>query len=100
MNRDISTREAMQALKNNPGIKLVDVRTANEHMRGHIADSTNIPLSYIKSIINKIPDKKTCIFVYCKSGGRAYEAKKILMAMGYTDVTNIGGIEGWRLSGN
>ena len=70
---------------------LMDVRTQDEFHKGHLAGSINIPLASIKSYRN--PDKNTPIRVYCKSGGRAERAKEILESMGYTDVTNIGGID-------
>ena len=92
---EISIQKAQWALANKSGIKLIDVRTVGEYRQGHIAGSVNIPLANIRDCC--ITDKSTPIFVYCKGGGRAHQAKDTLMAMGYTNVTNIGGISGWKL---
>ena len=92
---EISIQKAQWLLANKPGIQLIDVRTPEEYRQGHISGSVNIPLANIRSC--GITDKKTPILVCCKSGGRALEAKKILMSMGYTDVISIGGVSGWKL---
>ena len=68
---------------------LIDVRTANEYARGHQPGSINIPLAQIRRI--NVP-KDTAIRVYCKSGARSTDATKILKSMGYTNVTNLGGL--------
>ena len=77
---------------------LIDVRTAEEYRTGYIAGSVNIPLADIKKF--SAADKSTPIQVYCKSGGRAAQARNSLLAMGYTDVTNIGGLAGKELTQN
>jgi len=97
MLKEISAQKARWALAHNPDIQLIDVRTAAEYRQGHIPGSINIPLAHIQSC--RIP-KNEPIFVCCKSGGRSRQAKDALVAMGYTDVTNIGSIDGWILSGD
>lgn len=76
--------------------KLIDVRTREEYASGHIPESVNIPLHDIGRAQKKIPDKSTPIFVYCHSGARSIQAKSALTKMGYTSVTNLGGIGGYR----
>jgi len=39
------------------------------------------------------------IYVYCKAGGRAEQAKTILEENGFTNVINIGGLSDWEASG-
>ena len=97
MLREISIQKAQRALANNPEIQLVDVRTAAEYRQGHIPGSISIPLAGIRNC--RIPKNKP-IFVCCKSGERSRQAKETLMAMGYTNVTNIGSIDGWKLVSN
>jgi len=97
MYADISTASAMRALAQNPRIKLVDVRSPKEFQSGHIAKSINIPSETIGQITRQVSDLHTTIFVYCKSGQRADEAKTQLEQMGYTQVVNIGSIYGWPL---
>ncbi len=71
---------------------LVDVRTKAEYERGHIPESINIELEHLDKILEKVPDKDTPLFVYCRSGRRSSRAKSSLKRAGYLDVTNIGGI--------
>ena len=74
-----------------PDAVLLDVRTAQEYMEGHIPCSENVPLQDIDEI-HHIAGKDTPLFVYCHSGARSSEAASRLREMGYTCVMNIGGI--------
>ena len=94
---DISLQSAKSALAANPNIKLIDVRRPEEYRKGHIANSINVPLDSIRSIKNIVANKNDTIFVYCQSGSRGLQAKDDLVRMGYTNVTFIGGVQGWRL---
>ncbi len=78
--------------KNTNGAILLDVRTRDEYGEGHIPGSTNIPLQEISRAGKEIPDKSTPIYTYCLSGARSSQALSCLRNMGYTAVTNIGGI--------
>lgn len=69
------------------GAFLVDVRTPGEFASGNVKGSVNIPLSQVKSQINKFKGKKN-IVVFCKSGGRSMQAKSILEKSGFENVIN------------
>ncbi|MBE5958388.1 MAG: rhodanese-like domain-containing protein [Lachnospiraceae bacterium] len=88
--------EGVEQYKNTPNAILLDVRTAGEYADGYIEGSINIPLDNLRSIENVITDKSTPIFVHCLSGSRSASAAKGLGMIGYTNVTNIGGIAGYR----
>ncbi|MGN0733772.1 MAG: rhodanese-like domain-containing protein [Emergencia sp.] len=75
---------------------LLDVRTEEEYKAGHIESSLNIPLQRIENTPNRISDKNTPLFVYCQSGSRSSRATSALKRMGYSNVTNIGGIGSYR----
>ena len=75
-----------------PGAVLLDVRTPQEYEVRRIPGSRNFPLQELKDVETVIPGKDTPIFVYCHSGGRSSAAVKQLQRMGYSNVTNIGGI--------
>lgn len=75
---------------------LLDVRTVDEYFEGHIKGSLNIPLQDIHSVKNNIPDLDRSIFVHCLSGARSAQATSVLKSMGYTNVTDIGGINSYR----
>jgi len=71
---------------------LLDVRTPEEFREGRIPGSRNIPLQVLNRVTNQIPAKDTPIFIYCWSGSRSGQAVSMLRRMGYTSVTNLGGI--------
>ena len=75
---------------------LLDVRTVDEYRQGHIDGSLNIPLQNIHAVKNNIPDLDKPIYVHCLSGARSAQATSVLKSMGYTKVTDIGGINSYR----
>ena len=71
---------------------IIDVRTLEEFQGGHIKDSLNIEWQLIDSIENTVP-KDEKLYLYCRSGNRSGKATKMLISLGYTDVTNLGSIK-------
>lgn len=84
--------KAMIEVNKNKSIILLDVRTKEEYATGRIPKAINIPLDNIEQVTKKIPNKEASIYVYCLSGGRSMQASVALSQMGYTNITNIGGI--------
>lgn len=80
-------------------IVLIDVREAYEWDRGHIEGSINIPLGSIDETLLTQISKDKDVYVYCRSGARAGNAKNILEDLGYEQVTNLGGVIEWEASG-
>lgn len=75
---------------------LVDVRTLGEFNDGHIKGAINIPNESIGSIKPKDLDGvEGPIIVYCRSGARSRSAAKKLLALGYDEVYDLGGIIRW-----
>ena len=79
-----------------PGAILLDVRTPQEYREGHIPGSQNVPLQTIDNVRTVAEKKDTPLYVYCHSGGRSRQAVHRLGQMGYSNVTNIGGIAAYR----
>ncbi|HEY2367731.1 MAG TPA: rhodanese-like domain-containing protein [Polyangiaceae bacterium] len=79
------------------GAVLVDVRTPEEYATRHVDGAINIPVDEIESRIADVSkgDTSKAVVVYCHSGNRAARAKKILVEHGYSQVTNLGGIDDW-----
>lgn len=73
---------------------LVDVRTDVEYGEGHIPGARNIPHDRIGDI-PPTEAKESDIVVYCRTGSRSSAAERKLRAMGYTNVTNFGGLRDW-----
>ncbi|MFZ1418622.1 MAG: rhodanese-like domain-containing protein [Burkholderiaceae bacterium] len=72
---------------------LIDVRTADEYAAGHAAQAILVPYDVIEQKIAPIaPDKNQKIYLYCRSGRRSAIATETLKGMGYTNVTDLGGL--------
>lgn len=71
------------------GAFLVDVRTPAEFSEGSVKDAVNIPLNQVASQLAKFKGKKT-IVVFCRSGSRSSQAKKILEENRFENVINGG----------
>lgn len=74
------------------GSVLLDVRTPQEYSQGHIPGSRNLPLQSIHGAATFVPDKAAPVYVYCHSGVRSCQAVRELERMGYTKVTDLGGM--------
>lgn len=89
--------EDMDCLGN---VVLVDVRTEEEYLEGHIPGAVNIDAdrcgrknqAYIESLL---PDKTAHVYMYCFSGARSGMAAAFLRQMGYSRAENIGGFENY-----
>ena len=75
---------------------LLDVRTPQEYQSGSIPGSQNVPLQSIDKVDTVVENKDAALYVYCHSGARSRQAVSVLQHMGYTNVTNIGGIAAYR----
>jgi phage shock protein E len=82
------------------GALLLDVRTEAEFKEQSLPNSLLIPHDQVGTRISEIVeavggDKHKPIVVFCRRGGRAATAKQVLLAQGFTEVTNLGGIGDW-----
>ena len=76
------------------GVILLDVRSPEEYASGYLQGALNIPHDRIGAEITAVaPDKSTQVILYCRSGRRANTALETMRAMGYTNVSNYGGLE-------
>lgn len=73
------------------GAIILDVRSKNEFMGGHIKGAMNISVDTLRNNLSKLKDKNKPIITCCASGMRSASAKSILTANGYTQVHNGGG---------
>jgi len=64
------------------GAIIVDVRTPEEFLSGHIKGSTNIPLGEIKNKTAMLKAMKKTIITCCRSGSRSEIGKSILESKG------------------
>ena len=70
----------------------IDVRTPKEFDGGHLEGAHNVPVEQIAGQISTlVPNKDTPVMLYCRSGRRAEQARKLPLQQGYTHVENKGG---------
>ena len=83
------------------GAPVVDVRSAGEWAEGHLPKSTLVPLPELPKRIKEIEalvggDKSKPVILVCRSGGRAGQARSLLLQSGFTHVVNAGAWESLR----
>ncbi|MBP8640987.1 MAG: rhodanese-like domain-containing protein [Oscillospiraceae bacterium] len=88
--------EAKARIDSGDKIIILDVRTEEEYNTEHIADAVLIPNETITDKMpDLLPDLDAEILIYCRSGNRSAQAAKKLIAIGYTNVYDFGGIIDW-----
>jgi rhodanese-related sulfurtransferase len=88
---------AFEAKIATPNVQLVDVRTPQEFANGHLENAKNVNFNdpEFKQKIALL-DKSKPIAVYCGVGGRSGKASKILVELGFKDISDLaGGITAW-----
>jgi len=94
--------DAFQQQIQQPGVQILDVRTAGEFSNGHIEHALQadwlIPAQFQERV--KSIDKDKPLYVYCLSGVRSAAAADWLRNHGYTHVYHLtGGIQAWNQAG-
>ena len=73
---------------------IIDVRTDSEWNAGFIEDAKHISINDLEKRLKEIQAfKDKPIFTYCAAGKRAERAKNLLIINGFSNVTNLGGIQ-------
>lgn len=92
----IDAQQAKTIMDEDDDALILDVRTPEEFAQAHIPGAILIPDSELANRAeSELPDKDQLILVYCRSGRRSAAASKALIAMGYTNVRDFGGIASW-----
>lgn len=92
----IQMDEAIMMMEEETDYIILDVRTPEEFAEKHIPGAVNVPNESIGTEeINELQNKDQLILVYCRSGNRSKQASEKLVALGYTNVYEFGGINDW-----
>ena len=103
-NHDISAVEAHKMIQdniNNPDFVIIDVRSENEFLQGHIENAVLIPYSSPdrEKALSKLGKNKTYL-LYCLFGGRSSSMFKKMRKLGFKKVYDLdGGIIEWKNEG-
>lgn len=86
-----------QLLRTEPGIQLVDVRTAAEYAAGAIDGARNLDVKQEGFALraDSLLDKSRPVAVYCKGGVRSRKAARQLTEKGYTVYNLDKGYDSW-----
>ncbi len=85
-----------------PGVQLLDVRTAKEFSTGHLPDALLADFTKKDEFFHRLEsvDKTKPVYIYCLSGGRSTAAAKWMRENGYKEVIELdGGVMAWKQEG-
>lgn len=98
----LSINDFEAKLQENIGFaQLIDVRTPEEYMRGHLKRAINLNFNddNFEDIVKAKLDKTRPVFVYCFSGRRSTDAATFLRDLGFKEVYDMaGGFAKWTSS--
>ncbi|MHC1694362.1 MAG: rhodanese-like domain-containing protein [Eubacteriales bacterium] len=91
----ITPREVYE-LAGKSEVIIMDARTEEEYLMGHIEGALNIPLDEIERLAPvELPDLSSGIAVCCKTGRRSELAALALHKLGYKRVYDMGALTEW-----
>ncbi|UTC78779.1 rhodanese-like domain-containing protein [Treponema sp. OMZ 799] len=77
-----------ETMLKDPDVLILDCRNKSSYDTGHIEGALLFPISEIKNNLNKIPDKKKKLLLYCNVGTASSRAAQELSELGYTEIYN------------
>ncbi len=95
------TTDRFEEFVTKPDVQLVDVRSSEEFIQGHLQGAINIDVQSddFADRASAMLNKKKKVAVYCRSGRRSANAAQQLVKAGFK-VTNLeGGIVDWQVAG-
>ena len=95
---DITASQLSSRMKENPGLRLIDVREPHEREISNLEGSDLIPLGQFAARLNELDSAEELVF-FCKAGTRSTRALEILASAGFKKVKNLkGGINAWAIN--
>jgi len=91
----VSSHQLTAALREVPGLTVLDVRRAAERAQGYIGGSIHMPLVQLRRRMSEL-DPARPLVAYCAAGYRSSIAASLLRSQRFTDVSDlIGGYQAW-----
>jgi len=92
----ITASDAGAMMEDGAPFILLDVRTEEEFLSEHIPGAIWLPQAEFPArLADVLPDRAVRVLLYCRSGNRSAEAAEALIALGYMNVYDFGGIIDW-----
>lgn len=101
VNMDVSVEDFATKLSNSNEALILDVRTDEEFMEGHLFGATQLDFfrEDFREAVEKL-DRAQPVYVYCRSGNRSGKAAKLMKELGFAEVYNLeGGFGAWSRAG-
>ena len=96
----ISAEKLSELMKQDPALRILDVRTGGEFETTHIPGSCNVPLDTLAEHVQELAKVKHPVVLVCQSGRRATEAHAKLAEAGKQSLNILeGGMASWQASG-
>ena len=98
--RHVEAEAAAQIIAEGKAV-VIDVRTSDEFVEGHIEGAKNIDIlsDDFEEQVAKL-DKTKPTLVHCQSGGRSTRALPTFQKLGFTNLIHLdGGFDGWQAAG-
>lgn len=92
---DIPTAKRLVAA----GVKVVDVRTAEEFAGGHVPGAVNVPFNEMEKRHAEVGPPGAPVLLYCRSGRRSGIATETLKAKGFTAIYDFQAWDRWEAAG-
>lgn len=90
--KEETVAEALQAVKDNPAARLIDVREDDEWRAGRVKGAIHLGKGVIeRDVENVFPDKSVELHLYCGGGFRSALVADNLQKMGYLNVISVDG---------
>lgn len=101
VNKQIPATELVELIAADKAPIILDVRTTEEYLEGHVPGAINIEYRELESRIDEVRNLgKRKIVVYCERGVRANIAEETLNKAGFTEILHLeGDMSGWRKRG-
>ncbi len=96
--KEISVKELFKEKEANKDFFLLDVRTEEEFIAGHLEFTDSlIPYDEVPDALEQLPeDNSKTIYCFCRTGKRSAWVTSFLLSKGYINTFNVaGGIVDW-----
>ena len=93
--QDLSPEQALQALRAEPELQILDVRTLPEFHSHHLEGALLLPIQELQARLDEL-DRQASLLVTCEHGMRSLAACEFLASEGFLDLRNLsGGMARW-----
>jgi rhodanese-related sulfurtransferase len=86
---------AVLAERRQEGAPVIDVRTPDEYVEGHVPGAVLLPLPELVERVDEVPDDGKPVYLICAVGNRSARAAEYLRGQGVDAINVTGGTVAW-----